>query len=67
MAEKVSQEQKQYPLVVFLTQLYQLPYPVSAFLKHNGFYTGFLSEIVKVQFDSGLIKRIFILSLIKLL
>ena len=67
MAEKIPGEHKQYPLLVFLTHLYQMPYPVCSFLKQNSFYNGFLSEIVKINFQAGLVKRIFILSLIKLL
>ena len=67
IAEKVPDSKKQYPLVVFLTNLYLLPYPVSIFLKRSGLYEGFLSAVVKIDFDGVIIKRIFVLALIKLL
>ena len=67
MAEKLPVEYKQYPLIVFLSHLYELPYPTRAFLNQNGFYHGFLNEVVRVNFQQGIIKKIFILSMIKLL
>ena len=67
MADIVPDEYKQYPLVIFLTYFYVLPYPVSVFLKQHELYNVFVNGIVNVQFNGFLIKRIFILSMIKLL
>ena len=67
MADKLPDEFKQFPLIVFLTYLYVLPYPVSTFLRQHNLYQMFVSSIVKINFTGVKVKRILILSLIKLL
>ena len=67
MADKLKMEHKQYPLAVFLTYMYELPYPVCAFLKQHNLYEGFLTDIVKIPFNGIILKRILMISLIKVL
>ena len=38
MTDKLPNEFKQYPLIVFLTYLYFQPYPVRNFLKQHNLY-----------------------------
>jgi hypothetical protein len=43
MARELPLQHRQYPLAVFLTYLYQLPYPVCTFLHQHNIYEGFLN------------------------
>jgi len=42
IAGQVNYDNKQYPLIVFLTYLYVQPYPAANFLKKNNMYEGFI-------------------------
>ena len=67
MADQLPPDYQQYPLMVFLTYLYHLPFPTLAFLQQHALYDPFLKGILKVRFDGVIPKRIFILAIIKLL
>lgn len=67
MAERVGQEEKQYPLLVLLTHLYVQPYHTVNFLKKCAIYDQFLDGITRVRFTGSVPRKVYNLAYIMLL
>lgn len=66
MVGRLGQEYKQYPLLIFLSYIYEYPEQVMKYLKKKNFYRQFLEEVTNVHFEGQLPKKIIILALIRL-
>jgi hypothetical protein len=67
LAGRVPNEYKQYPLIVFLSYSYEMPYQAVSYLRQKDVYGGFLEQVTKVEFDGQLPKKIIILAFIRLI